>query len=37
MQTYFNTIESGKIGFISEGTQPVLGMRGAMERNAMRY
>ena len=37
MQTYLNTIGSGKIGFSSEGTQPVRGMRGAMERNAMRY
>jgi hypothetical protein len=42
MQAYLNTIGAGKIGFTvvenDEGKQqPVRGMRGAMERNAMRY
>jgi hypothetical protein len=41
MQAYLNTLGAGKIGFSTadtgEGAQPVRGMRGATERNAMRY
>jgi len=41
MQAYLNTLGASKIGFSTadtgEGAQPVRGMRGATERNAMRY
>ena len=41
MQAYLNTLGASKIGFSTadtgEGTQPVRGVRGATERNAMRY
>ena len=41
MQTYLATVGSGKVGFttLSQGQKPVFvsGMRGAIERNTMRY
>lgn len=43
MQTYLNTLGSNKVGFTVEGNDangkpsPVSGLRGAMERNTMRY
>jgi hypothetical protein len=37
MQAYLSTIGANKVGFTTEGGQPVRGMRGVMERNTMRY
>ena len=43
MQTYLATLGGAKVGFTAEGRRPdgtpvlVRGMRGALERNVMRY
>ncbi len=37
MQAYLSTIGAHKVGFTTEGGEPVRGMRGVMERNTMRY
>ncbi len=43
MQTYLNTLGSNKVGFTNGGNDangnptPISGLRGAMERNTMRY
>ncbi|WP_418317133.1 hypothetical protein [Piscinibacter sakaiensis] len=37
MQAYLATSGRDKIGFSTEGSKPVGGMRGALERNTMRY
>lgn len=37
MQAYLSTSGRDKVGFSTEGSRPVGGVRGALERNTMRY